>query len=102
MQSVLKTQNLFFSIDDIQKVYDNVIDNSYEVLTKENNLIKSIEKNNNLQHKRIKIFIENGGKVEDKFSSKDEEIKYIQDINKSKISLFYSSKIVRKICWIPE
>ena len=97
LQSVLKTQNLFFSIDDIDTVYDNVIDNTYEVLTKDGNLIKSIEKNNNYQHKRIIEFIKNGGKVENKFSSKDEEIKYIQDINKSKISNFYSSKIVRKI-----
>ena len=86
--STLKTQNLFFVVDDIKEVYNNEYDNTYEVLTIQGDLIKSIEKNGNTQEKRIDVWVANGGKVIDKILSRQEILHLIKKENNRRIRLF--------------
>ena len=85
LHSVLRTQGLSFLIDDIKEVYNNEYDNTYEVLTIQGDLIKSIEKNGNTQEQRIDVWVANGGKVINKVLTKDKAIDLIKKENNRRV-----------------
>jgi len=96
-QSVLRTQGLSFLIDDIKDVYNNEYNNTYEVLTIQGDLIKSIEKNGNTQQQRIDVWVSNGGKVKPKTYNNDEARTIIKEKAEELILEKYSRDDQRNI-----
>jgi hypothetical protein len=97
LHSVLRTQGLSFLIDDIKAVYDNEYENSYEVLTIQGDLIKSIEKNGNTQEQRINSWVKSGGQIYKKVFSKEECLDIVKKKAESKILERYSRDDQRNI-----
>jgi hypothetical protein len=96
-QSILRTQGLSFLIDDIKEVYNNEYNNTYEVLTIQGDLIKSIEKNGNTQQQRIDVWVSNGGKVKPKTYNNDEARTIIKEKAEELILEKYSRDDQRNI-----
>lgn len=92
-----KNEIKFFEITDIKQIYENKYDNTYEVLTIQGDLIKSIEKNGNTQEQRIDVWVSNGGKVKPKVFNNDEARTIIKEKAEELILQKYSRDEQRNI-----